>query len=141
MSYCITIIILLALSFTTYAQSDARISIGERGTKHAIAQPISEKISASIMRENGKLYVSAEGAGDNKYIVAQYEISVLPKGGGGDIIGPFLVKDDNAQKVFDQLHTWFETGAKVFYEKIMLICRECTPPEPINARGIAVTLE
>lgn len=138
MRYYITFVMLLVLSYTASAQGNALLSIGEKGNKYAVTQPVKERMSPSVMRENAKLYVSAGPGNDNTYMIVQYDISVLSD---GKIIGPFTVKHNDEQKVFDKLHTWFETGAKVFYDKIMLICRECTPPEPINARPIMVTLE
>lgn len=138
MRYYITIIMILVLGYTANAQGNALLSIGEKGNKYAVTQPVKERMSPSVMRENAKLYASAAPGNDNTYMIVQYDISVLSD---GKIIGPFTVKHNDEQKVFDKLHTWFETGAKVFYDKIVLICKECTPPEPINARPIMVTLE
>lgn len=143
MRYYITFFMLLAFGFTAGAQGEARISIGKRGSQYSAMQLIKEKMSASLLREDPKLYVTEAGIADNTdgatYIIPNYEITV--EGTAGDINGPFVVRDGNEQEVFDKMHTHLQPGAKVTYNKVVIVCRICLPPRQINAPGVMVTLE
>ena len=134
----ITLLLIALLPYTSFGQEGIKIFIGEKGDKYDATQRLQRHIGYSVMREDPKLYASSEDGDSKAIIVAQYDVSVIVN---GDMIGPFTVKDDNAQQVFDKLHTYFEPGAKVYYEKIMLVCRDCSPPKPINSPGIEITLE
>lgn len=135
MRFYISFIALMVAGYM--AQAQAKISIGERGYKYDPAESINETMTVDALKGDTKLHVSAEGT-SNSYIIAQYDISVLSE--NGNLIGPFTIKDKEEQKVFDNLYSYFVTGAKVYYDKIVLACRDCMPPKPINARGAVVTL-
>ena len=137
MRYILSILIAL-LPVASFAQEGIKIFIGEKGDKYDATQRVQRHIAYDVMRADPKLYASTENGDSKAIIVAQYDVSVIVN---GDMIGPFTVKDDNVQQVFDKLHSYFEPGAKVYYEKIMLVCRDCSPPKPINSPGIEITLE
>lgn len=131
------IILALTFPFSLFAQGETKIFVGEKGTQRlASAHAVTEKIAIATFRDDPALHVSND---KNSYIIAQYEISVKPP--NKDLMGPFLVKDNNNQQVFDKLYPYFEPGSRIFYEKIILVCRDCTPPTQIASPGIAVLLE
>lgn len=117
------------------AQSDVKIAVGERGQQYEVTQrAIKTTISASVIKDDPKLHLICK---DDSYIIAQYDISV--QSGDKDIIGPFTIKDKDEQKQFDKLYPYFTTGAKVYYEKIVLVCKN--PPKTIAHPGIVVELQ
>jgi len=137
MRYCITIIMLLTFCYVGRAQDGPKLSIGEKGNQFPITnQPVSERVTTAVFRSDPKLYVNG---GKNDYMIAQYDVSVVVN--ENNIAGPFTVEDNNSQEVFDKLYRHFEMGAKIFYDKILLVCKDCIPPKQVAAPGIAVVLE
>ena len=117
------------------AQSDVKIAVGERGQQHEVTQrAITTTISASVIKDDPKLHLICK---DDSYIIAQYDISV--QSGDKDIIGPFTIKDKDEQKQFDKLYPHFISGAKIYYEKIVLVCKN--PPKTIAHPVISVELQ
>lgn len=134
MRYYILLLILLATGTISFAQSNFTISIGEKGLQYELTkQPITERISAFVVKGDPKLVLNAK---DDNYSIVQYDVSILKD---NKVIGPFTVGENNAQEVFDKLYSHFEPGAKVFYEKIMLVCRN--PPNRMAHPGIVVELQ
>lgn len=130
----ILLLILLATATTSFAQSNFTISIGEKGRQYELTkQPITERLSAFVVKGDPKLVLTAK---DDNYKIAQYDVSILKD---NKVIGPFTVGENNAQDVFDKLYSHFEPGAKVFYEKIMLVSRN--PPNRMAHPGIVVELQ
>ncbi len=139
MRYFIAFFVVLTLSYTSPAQDGPKLSIGEKGNQYPVTgQAISERMTTAVFRSDPKLYVNTE-SGNNSYIIAQYDIAVQVD--DKNIIGPFTIKENNAQDILDKMYRHFETGAKVFYDKIILACRDCVPPKPVAVPGIAVELE
>lgn len=137
MRYYFTLIMLLSLGYTAMAQEGPKLSIGEKGNQYPVTgKGISERMTTAVFRGDPKLYVNG---GKNEYIISHYEVSVAVN--SSNLAGPYTVNDDNAQEVFDKLYRYFEMGAKVYYDKILLACRDCIPPKQVAAPGIAVVLE
>lgn len=128
------LIVLLAVTYCQ-AQSDVKIAVGERGQQYELTQqPIKVIISASVIKDDPKLHLTCK---DDSYIIGQYDVSVLSE--NGSIIGPFTIKDKDEQKQFDKLYPYFTSGGKVYYDKLMLVCKN--PPKTIAHPGVVVELQ
>ena len=127
-------IVLFAVTYCR-AQSDVKIAVGERGQQYEVTQQaIMTTISASVIKDDPKLHLKSK---DDNYMIAQYDISVLSE--DGSIIGPFTIKDKDEQKQFDKLYPYFTSGGKVYYDKLMLVCKN--PPKTIAHPGVVVELQ
>lgn len=132
------ILVLLTLLFGwTYssAQTDVKISVGERGRQHELTQqPIKETISASVIKDDPKLHLVCK---DDSYIIGQYDVAIVTD--GKNVVGPFTVKEGNEREQFDKLYPHFKPGAQILYDKIIVVCRNA--PKRIAHPGISVELQ
>lgn len=135
MRYFIILLTILFGSVYCSAQTDVKISVGERGRQHELRQQgIKETISASVIKDDPKLHLVCK---DESNVIGQYEVSVLKE--RQNVIGPFTVKEGNERDVFDKLFPHFQPGAKILYDKIIVISR--SSPNAIAQPGITVELQ
>ncbi len=131
------IVLLTILLGCTYcsAQTDVKISVGERGRQHELTQHgIKETISASVIKDDPKLHLVYK---DDSYIIGQYDVAIVKN--RKSVIGPFTVKEGKERDVFDKLYPHFEPGAQIIYDKIIVMSRNS--PKAIAHPGITVALQ
>lgn len=135
MRYIVALMTILFGCIYCSAQTDVKISVGDRGRQHELTQqPIKETISASVIKDDPKLHIICK---DDSYIIGQYDVSIVKD--KQNVIGPFTVKEGNEREVFDNLYPHFEPGARILYDKILVVSRN--PPKRIAHPGITVELQ
>lgn len=137
MHYLLFSLIMLQ-AFTSTAQEGLTIKVGERGQEYpAVQNPITLTMKAYDMKDDPVLHAHATSY---TYDIASYEMAVRPQGEG--VAGVYKIDPQGDDEQYDDMQKYMEAGTKVYYDKIIILCKDCPGgPRQMAQPSIVVTLE